>query len=48
VQPHGSHHVPGDQLMQRRKRHGRGANLVGERRDREVDALATVALALAV
>jgi hypothetical protein len=35
-------------LMQRRQRHCRRADLVGERRDREVDPFAAVALALAV
>jgi hypothetical protein len=48
VQSLGRHDVPGDQPMQWRKRHGGRADLVGERRDREVNALAAVALALAV
>ena len=40
--------VPGDQLMQRLHRRGRRVDLVGRRRDGEVDALAGVSITLAV
>ena len=48
VQPLGGHDMSSDQRMQRRQRRGGGADLVGERREAELDALAGVALGLAV
>ena len=48
VQPLGGEHVRGDPVVQRRERGGAGADLVGERREAEIDAFAGIALGLAV
>ena len=48
VQPLGGEHMRLDQLVQRRQRGGAGADLIGQRREAELDALAGVALALPV
>lgn len=48
MQTAGSQHVRLDQSMHRLQRRGAGSNLVGERRQAEVDALAGIALALPV
>jgi len=48
VQPLRRHDVRLDQRMQRRQGCGAGADLVGQRREAEIDALASIALGLAV
>ena len=48
VQPLGGQHMALDQRMKRLQRRRAGADLVGQRRQAQIDALAPVALALAV
>jgi hypothetical protein len=48
MKPLGGEHVGLDQRMQGRERRRRCSHLVGQRRDRELDALAAVTLALPV
>lgn len=48
MQPPGRHDMVFNQGMERRQRHGAGADVIGQRRQGQVDALARVALALPV
>lgn len=48
VQPFGGHHVRFDQPEQRHRGKDAGADLVGQRRDRQIDAFAFEAPALTV